>query len=97
MSISDNFKRILGDISEFALFILLWIITLPFYLILKTIVTIWQPYFYRKQKAAWNKYYQDCLRKGIFVDYPPREGTLFGVIRPWGSKIDEDEDDDIFD
>lgn len=93
----DNSKCALSKIRDFSLFIFigipLWILCLPFYLILKVIVTIWQPYFYRKQSEAWNKHYQDCRRKGIFIDFPPREGTLFGV-RPWGSKI-EDEDDDL--
>lgn len=93
---SDNSKWTLGLIGGLTLFILVaipfWVIWLPFYLILKVIVSIWQPYFYRKQSEVWNKHYQECLRKGIYIDYPPREGTLLG-IRPWGSKIDDDESD----
>jgi hypothetical protein len=90
---SDNSKWTFGMIGGLTLFILVaipfWVIWLPFYIILKVIVSIWQPYFYRKQSEAWNKYYQECLRKGIYIDYPPREGTLLG-IRPWRSKIDDE-------
>lgn len=62
-----------------------WIIFGPFYIILKTIATIWQPYFYKKQSEKWDKYYQECLKKGIYVDYPPTYGTFLGV-GPWFKK-----------
>lgn len=62
-----------------------WILFGPFYIILKTIATIWQPYFFKKQSEEWNKYYQECLKKGIHIDYPPSYGTFLGV-EPWFKK-----------
>jgi|GEM_PF-6012652 hypothetical protein len=62
-----------------------WIICGPFYVIIKTIATIFQPYFYKKQSEEWNKYYQECLKEGIYVDYPPSYGTFCGV-GPWFKK-----------
>lgn len=59
----------------------------PVYLILRTIVTIWQPYFYKKEQENWRKACQEAARNGEYIDYPPAEGTLFG-IRPWGSDSD---------
>lgn len=56
-----------------------WIICGPFYVIIKTIATIFQPYFYKKQSEKWNKYYQECLKKGMYVDYPPSYGTFCGI------------------
>ena len=64
-----------------------WIIFLPFYLIIKTIVTIWQPYFYKKDSEQFNEAYQKALSKGIHIDYPPSVGKLFG-IGSWGMKDD---------
>lgn len=54
-------------------------------IILKKIATIWQPYFYKKQSKEWNKHYQECLKKGIYIDYPPSYGTFLGV-EPWFKK-----------
>ena len=54
----------------------------PFWIIIKTIVTIWQPYFYKKGIERWDKKSQKYRRKGILIDYPPRYGTLLG-IGPW--------------
>lgn len=57
----------------------LWLIFGPFYLLIKIIVTVFQPYILRVQKKQWNKYYNECLRKGIYIDYPPSVGKLFGI------------------
>ena len=69
---SDNSKWTFGKIGGLTLFILIaipfWVIWLPFYIILKVIVSIWQPYFYRKQSEAWNKYYQECLRNCLKLE-----------------------------
>lgn len=65
--------------------IIFWIIFLPFYLIIKLIVTIWQPYFFRKDSEKFNKAYLEARSKGIYIDYPPSVGKLFG-IGPWGKK-----------
>ncbi len=62
-----------------------WIVLGPFYLILRTIVTIWQPYFYKKEQESWRKSCQEAARHGDYIDYPPTEGTLLG-IGPWNSK-----------
>lgn len=59
-----------------------WILFGPFYIIIKTIVTIWQPYFHKKQSEKWNKLYQEYRMKGIYIDYPPSCGTFLGV-GPW--------------
>lgn len=59
-----------------------WMIWGPIYVIIRTIVTIWQPYLYRIQSERWNELYQEQIRKGIFIDYPPAQGTIFG-IGPW--------------
>lgn len=64
-----------------------WIVWVPFYLIIRTIVTIWQPYFYKKKQESWRKACQEAARSGEYIDYPPTMGTLFG-IRPWGSDFD---------
>lgn len=68
--------------------IALVIINILIYVIVRTIVTIWQPYFYKKQSNDWNSIYQEYLRKGIYIDYPPRVGRLFG-IPPWGYKSEK--------
>ena len=87
----------------------LYIIALPFVVIIKTIVTIWQPYFYKvslrdyeEEDDKWNEHYQECLQKDIHVDFPPRRpeyGTFLGIA-PWGKKsfkilYDDDDDDEI--
>lgn len=62
-----------------------WILYGPFCIIIKTIATIGQPYFYKKQSEKWNKHYQECLKKGIWIDYPPSYGTFLGE-GPWFKK-----------
>lgn len=64
------------------LWIPFWILWGPIYLIFKTIVTIWQPYFFKKQSIKWDKLYQENRKQDIFIDYPPTEGKLLG-IGPW--------------
>lgn len=59
-----------------------WVVYAPIYVIIKTLATVFQPYLYKKQRDEWNKMYQEYLKKGIHIDYPPTEGTLFG-IGPW--------------
>lgn len=64
----------------------LWIIWGPFYVIIKTIVTIWQPYFYKKELDKWE---QGCpeIEADELPDYedPPSYGTFWG-IGPWFKK-----------
>lgn len=62
-----------------------WILFSPFYIILKTIATILQPYLLKKQSEKWDKEYQECLKKGVYIDYPPSYGTFLGVT-PWFKK-----------
>lgn len=59
---------------------------LPICIILKTIATIWQPYFYKKQSKECNKHYQEYRKKGICIDYLPSYGTFWEC--PLGSKKD---------
>lgn len=78
--------KTLGCAVVFIIFAIpVWVVWGPFYLIIRTIVTIWQPYFYKRQHDSWNEAYQEALRNGVYIDYPPTEGTLFG-IGPWNSK-----------
>ena len=87
----------------------LYTIALPFVVIIKTIVTIWQPYFYKvslrdyeKENDKWNEHYRECLQKGIYIDFPPRQpeyGTFLGIA-PWGKKsfkslFDDDDVDEL--
>lgn len=44
-----------------------WIVWGPIYLILRTIVTILQPYLYKRQSIEWNKSYQENLKHGIYI------------------------------
>ena len=72
----------------YPLYFLYWIIT-------KTIVTIFQPHFYnlamkkyQKKADAFNKAYIEYRKKGIFIDFPPDRPT-YGTYRgigPWGKK-----------
>lgn len=105
--------KILNKIIDifFVIFIILplYSIALPFVVIIKTIVTIWQPYFYKvslrdyeEEDDKWNEHYQECLQKGIHVDFPPRRpeyGTFLGIA-PWGKKsfkslFDDDDDNEL--
>ncbi len=89
-------------LSELFFFIIItipfWIIFSPFYIILKTIATALQPYLFKIQRKTWNKRYQECLKKGIHIDYPPSYGTFLGIA-PWGKKEfnDLDDLDDFYD
>ncbi len=65
--------------------ILFHLITFPFYLVIRTVVTVWQPYFYKRSRDKLTKHWIDELENGVDIDYPPRVGTLFG-IPPWGYK-----------
>lgn len=62
-----------------------WILYGPFCIIIKTIATIGQPYFYRKELKKWYKDNQEYIKKGIYVDEPPSYGTFLGV-GPWFKK-----------
>ena len=99
----------LDKIIDIFIILTLYIICLPFVVVIKTIVTIWQPYFYKvslrdyeKEDDKWNEHYRECLQKGIHVDFPPRRpeyGTFLGIA-PWGKKsfkslYDDDDDDEI--
>lgn len=63
------------------------IIAIPVYILLlpiiKTIVTIIEPYLYRRQTEGFDKSYQGWLRK-VYIDFPPIHGTLW-EIGPWFS------------
>lgn len=65
----------------------LWIIWGPFYVIIKTIVTIWQPYFYKKKLDKWEQACQESLKGDEVPDIedPPSYGTFWG-IGPWFKK-----------
>ena len=101
--------KALDKIIDIFIILPLYIIALPFVVIIKTIVTIWQPYFYKvslrdyeEEDDKWNEQYQEYLQKGIYVDFPPRRpeyGTFLGIA-PWGKKsfkslYDDDDDDEI--
>lgn len=80
-----TFKTVCGAILLTLIALPFWLIWGPFYIIIRTIVTIWQPILYKKQSAKWNKAYQENLEEGIHIDYPPTEGTIMG-IGPWKIK-----------
>lgn len=71
----------------------IYILALPFVVIIKTIFTIWQPYFYKvshrdyeEEDDRWNERYQECLQKSIYIDYltrRPKYGTFLGIAS-WG-------------
>lgn len=85
MHASDIIRVIITCLILIIAGIPLWIIFSPFYLIIKLIVTIWQPYFYRKDLEKFNIEYQEALLQGIHIDFPPSVGKLFG-IGPWGKQ-----------
>ena len=85
MNSNLDWMQIIGIFLFVLVAIPFWICYLPFYLVFKTVVTIWQPYFYRKQCKEWNRRYQEYLKKGIHIDSSPEVGRLFG-IEPWGYK-----------
>lgn len=87
MASSKNWttKTAFGVIIFIIIAIPFWILFSPFYIILKTIATILQPYLLKKQSEKWNKEYQECRKKGVYIDYPPSYGTFFGVT-PWFKK-----------
>ncbi len=65
------------------LIILLYrIVFLPCTIIIKTIVTIWQPYFHNRSQKQWIKIHRRFIERGGYADYPPEVGTLFGIT-PW--------------
>lgn len=73
----------------------------PIYVLIKTIVTIWQPYFKRQCYLEWhkevNRIAKKMGKKYIYADYPPTVGTFCG-IGPWNrKKYDFDYDDDLLD
>lgn len=72
-----SFFIVIGAIIAIPLYILL----LP---IIKTIVTIMEPYLYRKQTEKFDKVYQEYRKKDIYIDFPPEHGTLW-EIGPWVS------------
>ncbi len=83
-------ERIYGLVFKIILFPFI-LLFLPFTLILKTIVTIGQPYFLNKSQNQWLEFHRKLTKKGGSVDYPPKVGTIFGV-KPWGYSDDKDED-----
>ena len=101
----ESFKLFLRRFLIIILLTLGWTVMLPFIIIIKTVVTIWQPYFYKsslkyyeKRRKEWNHTASECFKKGILIDYPPTKpeyGSFLG-IGPWNKKsfmclLDEDD------
>lgn len=70
----------------------LWIILGPIFITYKLIESILQPCFLKKQKKEWDKMYQEYLKKGIYIDYPPTRGSLIGLLQLNKWIIEDDED-----
>lgn len=70
------------------------IVIVPLYLVIRTIVTIGQPLFYKIEMAVWKR----KQKEGVFVGPIPRYWTIMG-IPPWYVHHDMvgEEDDDVFD
>ena len=91
----ESFKLFLRGFLIVILLTIEWIVMLPFIIIIKTIVTIWQPYFYKsslkyyeERRKEWNHIASECAKKGIYIDYPPTKpeyGSFWG-IGPWNKK-----------
>ncbi len=77
--------RYIGTIMAMILVLPFVLLMTPFIVIIKTVVTIWQPYFFKRDSQRFDEYYQECLRKGIYIDFPPKYGTFLG-IGPWGKQ-----------
>lgn len=104
----ESFKLFLRRFLIVILLTIGWIVMLPFIIIIKTMVTIWQPYFYKsslkyyeERREEWNHIASEYFKKGIYIDYPPTKpeyGSFLG-IGPWRKKsfwslLDEDEEDE---
>ncbi|MBD5340866.1 MAG: hypothetical protein HDR94_04755 [Bacteroides sp.] len=91
-----SLKEIIKEIIEIVLITIpFWILLGPIIIILKTLATIFQPYLYRREQTDWYKSIAEDTRKGIFHDYPPSYGRLFGV-GPWNKRdFQADEDDPL--
>lgn len=76
-----------------------WIIMGPFILIYKLLEALLQPYLLKKQTEEWNKMYQEKLKQGIHIDYPPTKGSLIELLPmkwlPMKWLIDEEADEEI--
>lgn len=71
-----------------------WVIFGPFILIYNLIEAILQPYLLKKQTKEWNEMYQECLKRGIYIDYPPTRGPLIELL-PLKWLIGEEDDEEI--
>ena len=72
--------------------ILFWVLFGPLILIYKLVETMLQPYLLRKQCKEWDEMYQECLKQGIHIDYPPTRGSLMKELPLKWLFDDEDED-----
>ncbi len=43
------------------------------------ITIIFQPYFYKRDRKAFNESYKKALAKGVRIDFPPKIGHPFGI------------------
>ena len=105
----ESFKLFLCRFLIVILLTIGWIVMLPvmlpFIIIIKTVVTIWQPCFYKsslnyyeERRKEWNHIASEYCKKGIHIDYPPTKpkyGSFLG-IGPWYKKsfmclLEEDE------
>ena len=69
-------RFILSCLPSIVLLILLSPILLPIILLVKVIDIVIQPYLYKKATKNWNLLYQENLKKGICIDYPPEYGKV---------------------
>lgn len=69
-----------------------WILFGPYVIIYKLVETILQPYLLRKQCEEWDERYQDSLKQGVLIDYPPKHGSLMKALPLKWLFNDEDED-----
>lgn len=76
---------------------LFWLLLGPIFLLYRLVEIVLQPYLLKKQTKEWNEMYQNCLKQGICIDYPPTRGSLIKELPlKWlFDRIDEDEEEDI--
>ena len=69
-------KFIISSSPYVLLLILLLPILLPIILLVKVIDKVFQPYLYKRATYNFNLLYQENLKKGIWIDYPPEYGKV---------------------
>lgn len=99
MKDSENPKfRAFTEILIKTVALIIFALFLPLYVVIRTIVTIGQPLFYKIDSMRFNRYCKKMAKKGIhYINlHPPCYGTLM-CIPPWNVKDEVEDDDDIFD